>query len=244
MILKELSGPEVIIFDDMENEIISIENSLKGKEINFKFIKLDIADDDGLKLIPNLKLIFLDLHYGNQFVPDLCANYISKVVPTGKQYHLVIWTKDPDKASELIELLRDFNIAPVDYSIKHKEKYRSGSEDYYAEKLLSEIERDFDKAIEVENIKGQIVDIEKDHVLINCLIEEEPPVFQVRRFDIRLFTDYVHLENGAFVTIIVTTKPGSRRFEFFTETRDLNKQFERPDYFEELGDISFLNGEE
>lgn len=242
---KELSGPAVVMLDDIEKEILSIQAVLKIKEIDCEFIKLDITgDSSGLREIPNVRLIFLDLHYDNRFDSELCVEYISRILPEEKQYYLVIWTKDPDRGSEVIEKLKQYNLMPVDHVIKHKHKYWEKDSEFNANKLLDEIERDFQQATDIQRFYGQVINIEEDHVLINCLVEEEPPVFQVRRFDRELFRDYIEIAKQIYLSIVITTKPGSRVFEFYNEPTSLAEKFTRPDYFQDLGDISFLDDEQ
>lgn len=242
MLFDELSGPAVVMLDDREDEIKSIENALDSLQVECEFIKVDIAEENrSLRKIPNIKLIFLDLHYGARFDPELCAQYISNIVPEEKQYYLVIWTNDPDNGNEVIALLERYNIMPINYLIKRKGDFREQDNIFNAQKLLDEIQSEFQQATDLEKIYGQVIENEDDHILINCLLKEKPPVFQVRRFDKGLFGEYIKIEQGTFLSIIITTKPGSRLFEFFQEQTDLSDKFKRPDYFEELGDISFLN---
>ncbi len=245
MIFEELSGTDVVIFDDTAREIKSIEEALDEKEIKYEFIKVDLAgnkvDHD---LISTIKLIFLDLSYttnfGSRFDPDFCASLVSSIVPKGKQYYLVAWTKDPDNTDSVIEILKTLNLAPVSYLSKRKEDYRIHDDVYNIEKLFDELNKEFEVLKEVDEFPGEIIEIEKDFVLINCLVDKAHLVFQIRRFDKTPFENYIDLTIGNFVLIRSITKPGSRIFEFSNGNSDLNKYFKKEDPFKGLEDTLFF----
>ncbi len=247
MILEELSGTDVVIFDDTEREIRSIEEALTEKEIKYEFIKVDLAGDPiHHDLISTIKLIFLDLSYttnfGSRFDPDFCASLISGVVPVGRQYYLVAWTKDPDNTEAVIEILKASNLAPVSYISKRKEDYRLHHDVYDIEKLFEELNREFETIKDVFEFPGEIIEIEEDFVLINCLLDKEKRVFQIRRFDKGPFENYIDLKVGNYILLKSITKPGSRLFEFSNEPSDLSNYFAKEDYFKELKETPFFKG--
>ena len=90
---------------------------------------------------------------------------------------------------------------------------------------------------------GQIVAIEEVSVLINCLIDKDSKTFELRRFDLEIFKKYIDIELGNFIEIKVKTTPGNREFEFNEIYKDLSEIFIKSDDFEDIGDVSFLNGD-
>jgi hypothetical protein len=78
-------------------------------------------------------------------------------------------------------------------------------------------------------IKGEIIDIDKNQVVIDCYLggEGNDRIFQVRRFDLDPFIDVVDLKIGNFVQIKITTTRGKRVFEFSNEESDLKELFNK-----------------
>ena len=245
MFLDELSGPDVVVIDDTDREVQSLLNTLNQRGIRNEYVKVDLAGNmPDHNIISNIKLVFLDLNYnigvGSSFDPHYCAELVHRIVPRGKQYYLVAWTKDSDKTDSVIEILREQDLLPVSYVSKLKEQFRTGDSTYNIDKLLDELNNDFDKIRDVHNFYGEIIEVEQDFVLINCLLDEEKKIFQIRRFDKAPFEGYINIEVGNFISIRSTTKPGSRLFEFSNESTDLSKYFKKPDYFEGLEGSKFF----
>ncbi|RZK22911.1 MAG: hypothetical protein EOO43_09080 [Flavobacterium sp.] len=245
MFLEELSGPDVVIIDDMDREVQSLQQTLTEKGISTEYIKVDLAGDmPDHGIINTIKLIFLDLNYttgyGSSFDPYYCAELVSRVVPKGKQYYLVAWTKDVDKAEAVIEVLKEQNLMPVSYASKQKEHYRIADNAYNIEQLLTELNNEFDKVIAVDHYYGEIIEVEQECVLINCLLDQEKGIYQIRRFDKVPFENYIELKAGNFISIRCVTKPGSRTFEFFNETEDQSSLFKKPNYFSGLENSRFF----
>jgi len=241
MLIEELSGTQVIIIDDIDREVESLIETLKKREINTEYIKIDLAGEmPQHKIIDSVKLVFLDLHYGPSFDPAFCSELISEVVPRGHQYYLVVWTKDPDKTEAVIEELQSIDLAPISYLSKLKENFRTGDSKYDIDKLLQELDNDFEKITEVHEFYGRIEEIDKDQVLINCLLYPEEPVYQIRRFDKSPFENYINLVPGNLVIIRSVTKPGSRLFEFRNGNTEIAKYFpKKKDFFKDI-DITKL----
>ena len=108
------------------------------------------------------------------------------------------------------------------------------------------MKEEFNKSIN-ENVilfYGEIIDIQKDHILLNCLLDESHSNFQIRRFDILPFINSVDLEGGKFISIKVTTKPGIRIFEFLNEPNDLSEKFMKRDPFKGLEGTPFFKSKE
>lgn len=243
MILEELTTdvklPRIAILDDRPTEVQSIETGLKEKGIPFEFREIDLTE--GFQGVPigSVELVFLDLNYeGAQFSPFLCLEAIKTVVNVGQRYFLVAWTKDPDLLEQVIVELRDEGLMPVGYTSIQKARYRTADEKYDVDALFKKVEAEF-KNLETEEVYlGQVLKTEENSILINCLIGEGE--FEVRRFDNKPFGSYISVNDSAFIKIKVTTKPGSRVFEFSNEIEDHSKLFIKTDDFKELGDVSFL----
>ncbi|SIQ06443.1 hypothetical protein [Chryseobacterium sp. RU33C] len=245
MFIDDLAGPDIVVIDDTEREVKSLLEALGERGINTEYIKVDLAGNmPEHKPINSFKLMFLDLNYntgiGSTFDAEYCAELVSRIVPKDKQYYLVTWSKDVDKTESVVEVLREYNVAPVKYSSKLKEKYRTGDDTYNIDVLLEELNNEFNKIIKLDEFYGEIIEIDENSILVNCLLNEEKGVYQIRKFDLIPFTDYISLEVGAIILIRSTTKPGSRLFEFFNESNDKKELFKKPNYFEGLDNSRFF----
>ncbi|MEO6547717.1 MAG: hypothetical protein ABIN94_06940 [Ferruginibacter sp.] len=245
MFLEEISGPDVVVIDDTDREVKSLLETLTQRGISNEYLKVDLAGDmPDHNLISSIKLIFLDLNYnigvGSSFDPNFCAELIHRIVPKGRQYYLVAWTKDTDKTDSVVEILKEMDLMPIAYLSKLKEQYRIADNAYDINKLLDELNAEFDKIIEVHDFYGEIIEVEQDFILINCLLDKEKKIFQIRRFDKTPFDNYINNEVGNYISIRSVTKPGSRLFEFNNETSDLSNYFKKPNYFEGLEDSKFF----
>jgi hypothetical protein len=245
MFIEELSGPDVVIIDDTDREVVSLRETLNRRRISYEYVKVDLAGNmPDQNLIGTIKLVFLDLNYnigfGSSFDPHYCAELVSRIVPKGKKYFLVAWTKDSDKTDAVIEILKEADLFPISYTSKLKEEYRTADSSYNTERLLDELNLEFDKIIETQMFYGEIIEVEENSVLINCLLDKEKHVLQIRRFDRTPFNNYIELVVGNFISITSVTKPGSRLFEFANETSDLTQYFKKPNYFEGLEKSNFF----
>ncbi|GEM_PF-1805783 len=245
MFIDELSGPDVVVIDDTDREVSSLLEKLGQRGISNEYLKVDLAGTmPQHDIISSIKLVFLDLNYnigvGSSFDASFCAELIHRIVPKGKQYYLVAWTKDTDKTESVVEILKEMDLLPIAYVSKLKEKYRTGDDTYNIDKLLDELNNEFDNIKEVHDFFGEIIEIEQDFVLINCLFDQENKVFQIRRFDKTPFEGYINLIVGNFVSIRSITKPGSRLFEFNNASTELSQYFKKPNYFEGLEDSKFF----
>lgn len=243
-------GPTVAIVDDIEREIISLRQELDKRNVGNHFFKVDLVEpvfpDHPLNTV---QLVFMDLNYstsfGAQFDAYVCTEWIKRIIPEGHHYALVIWSKDEEKTQELLDVMHDNAVTmPFFVDTKQKDKYRNGDESYDIERLLSElnitVQRELD--IDTQEYYGQIIEIEDNYILINCLLVQNPPTFEVRRFDKAPFSGYLQPEVGKFIQIRVTSKPGVKTFEFSEELQDRSDLFLKNDDFEGLGDTSFLKG--
>jgi hypothetical protein len=87
---------------------------------------------------------------------------------------------------------------------------------------------------------AEIIEVEEESVLMNCQINENPVVNEVRHFAPELFEN-PKLNDYFKVTII--TQVGSLTMSLEKVNEDLSKMFEKPDYFSSLKDTAFFNPE-
>lgn len=238
-------GPQVAIIDDLESEAIPLSEALTRLSIGNQFIKVDLADPKYPESpLHNVELIFLDLYYddnyGADFEPYICCDILGKVVPQGKKYVLVIWSKDINKTKILLPVMKERNLTmPVLIETKAKEKYQKDY-GYDIETLLDELRVKLNSfEVNTQDFVGEIIDVNAEQIVINCLLKENPSFFEIRKFDRELFGDLYDLSIGKFLNIRVTTRPGERNITFVPEEKDLSDKFKKPDAQPE--DLSWLN---
>jgi hypothetical protein len=241
-------GPQVAIIDDKKEEAEPIEKAFDSLNVGNQFFLVDFTEPKYPEHpLNNIELVFLDLHYnegfGAEFDPYLCSDWLKRIVPQGKKYVLVIWSRDPEKAKELLPVMRELGVTlPFLIETKAKHEYQNKNGEYDMDRLLSEL-REKSQVYETitEDFLGKILEVEDDTVLINCLLSEEPKVFEVRRFDLQPFKDFVTLTPGTFLNIKITTKPGERSIDFYPILDDMDEKFKKPDSGKTYGDISWLD---
>lgn len=96
-------------------------------------------------------------------------------------------------------------------------------------------------AIVPEVVYGQILEIDKDSVILRCLVDEDGNLFQKRRFDRQFFEKAVNLAINQLVEVKVYIRQGEVKFTFANSNRqDLTEKFAPKDYFSEFeGSILF-----
>lgn len=107
----------------------------------------------------------------------------------------------------------------------------------FQDKLTPEI------PLSTEIIHAQVLEVEEEDVLLNCLIDEEKRIFQLRKFDREPLNDEVNLSINSVITITIETYKGRRVFLFENAESGIAPLFVRKKYFDkEDEDISaFLN---
>ena len=243
-------GPQVAIIDNNEAEINSIKYLFNEMNIGNTFIEVDnVSPSFPSEPINSVKLVFLDLFYSDfstDFEPYSCTDWLKAVVPSGAKYILVVWSNDGYRTDELVEVMKETD-TPMPYFIETspKGKYQSGDYEYDIKKLLNDLEYDLNTKFTVSTTEflGKIIAIEKHSVLINCIINQEASIFEVRRFDKKPFEGYLEPEVGVFLKIKITNRPGSKIYDFFKETDDVADLFKKSDDFSDFEDISFLDDE-
>lgn len=84
----------------------------------------------------------------------------------------------------------------------------------------------------IEEFYGEILEVTKEHVIINCLIDQETNYNQVRKFDLLPLKEII--DKYKFIKIRIITKTGSRLFEFHGISDDLNYLFNNDDPFKDI----------
>jgi len=240
-------GAQVAIVDDKPNEVLEIQRNLKDRNVGYTFYdatpnKVSYPD----KPIGTLDTIFLDLHYGERGVRDFDeykpANWINRLVPENHKYFLVAWTLDTDDFVKVLTLLSQLNKTPYAFFAAQKNRYQQGNT-YDIERLFSDIERTQNEIKTITNVKGQIIALEEDKVIVKCRVSNDKPIFQVRRFDLELFNKgSLKPEINSFINIQISTEPGIRTIELFMTNEDLKDYFEVNDFFKDLNDPKLFGG--
>ncbi|HAO07113.1 MAG TPA: hypothetical protein DCQ50_09005 [Chryseobacterium sp.] len=246
-VLDEILGPQVAIIDNNENEIKSIEVELNELKIGNKFYEVDYIEPNyPIQPLNTVEMVFLDLYLQaglRKFDPYMCINWLNAIVPAGKKYILIIWSNDTHEADQLMKVMKEEG-APIPFllEIREKGKYETADYEYDIRRLFKELNEELSEKITLnsEEYYGQIILVEPKSVLINCKLFDDPPIFEVRRFDITPFQGFITPEKGMFLKITITNKPGSKTFEFVLEPTNLSESFKKPDDFEGL-DLSFLD---
>ncbi|GEN69211.1 hypothetical protein [Chryseobacterium rhizosphaerae] len=234
-------GPQIAFVDDIQSQIEPLQNSID--KINAGSIFFDArpeANNFPPEPIESVKLVFLDLYYGAlNFDPELSAQWISRIIAPNSKYILVIWSRDTDKQGELLAVLAQAHLYPTYFEAWQKTDFDFNTYDFNS-KIDELINSASDNKKLTDIISGQILEIEEDGLLVNCLLNLEKPTFQVRKFDNELFKGIEDLEVGSFIRISMSTELGSRKIEIFKEASDLSQKFQIIDYFEELKDTAFF----
>ena len=247
----EAFDPQVVIIDDKESDVRDLENAFNNLNIGSQYLKADDTEPNfPNKPFENVKLVFLDLVYkehfgGDNFDAYICADWLKHTIPEGKKYILVIWSKDIGNTAELIAAIQETGgTIPFEIIQKSKSEYLINNVEDNIQKMLGELGIRIKGPItDVQEFYGKVIDIEEDAVLINCLLNENPKFFEVRRFDLQPFQGYIDLREGIFLRIKVTTKPGSRTIDFANEDIDISEKFVKPDaeIIDDSDTIDWLN---
>ena len=91
-------------------------------------------------------------------------------------------------------------------------------------------------------LDGEIIEIDEDSVIVDCLVDKDNKKFQLRRFDRRPLENIVDLTEGKYLTITITTKPGSTIFEYSNAVGELKQVFSKDVYMQGI-DESIFQGE-
>ncbi|TDP59944.1 hypothetical protein [Flavobacterium dankookense] len=145
--------PNVIIIDDKREEIQGIYDYYVAKGIGCKVFNPDLiyGDDYPQKTYSDTNIIFLDLHYSEQFDAEICSTWIRHIVKPRSFYILVMWSKDVSKAEQVSELLRTHMVIPFITLIKSKTDYQV-EQGYNFSELFEQLNTDLNSTHSLEEI--------------------------------------------------------------------------------------------
>lgn len=174
--------PNIIVVDDRKDEVQGILDQYLSQGFGCKFYNADYINGDANPDIPysDVNLIFLDLLYSNRdFDAEQCSNWIRTLIPEKAFYVLIIWTKDPSHAQDvMIELEKDsINRLPFKLLVKNKVDFPTDSESKFDySKLFLEIDEEMKKipslneiGIWKKSIKGA------SNIVVGNLIKKSNP---------------------------------------------------------------------
>lgn len=84
---------------------------------------------------------------------------------------------------------------------------------------------------------GEILDVEEDQVLMDCMIHEEPKFFETRYFIGNLFENP---QQNEFYKITIIEQVGLLTVKIEKVNEDLSEKFKRPDFFAGLENSAFF----
>lgn len=246
-LLDKLQETTVALIDDMPSDALPIQTALGERRISADFFEVNLEEMQAPpQPIESIELVFLDLHYdpniGLPFDPFRCAQSMKGIVPEGKRYVLVIWSRDTNKAQDVLDLLDDINLSPTQCYLKSKEEYSLADGRYDVDRLISELNFDVGTPSTTESFYGQIIDVKAHSVLVDCLVDEEQRKFQRRRFDRQPLEGAVNLEEGGYIFIRIINKSGSKTFEFSnTKSEKLATLFSKDGLLDDIDENIFKN---
>lgn len=135
--------PNIVVVDDKQDEIQGILEQYGEQGIGCKFFNADLYEGDSMPDTPysDVNLIFLDLFFSEtKFDAELCSNWVQSLIPEKSFYILIIWSKDPAHAEDVIDELAKVNRLPFTFIVKNKTDFPidSGAKYDYS-KLFMEI---------------------------------------------------------------------------------------------------------
>lgn len=235
-------GPRVAFVDDIEAQILPLDEVVRDMKAGSIFFNANpeyaVFPESPIETI---KLLFLDLYYKKDFDPEMSAQWVQSIIPKNSQYDLIIWSKDTDEVDALLPILEKIQVTPA--SVDKWQKNKHTDPKLIREKVSEATNKiPYYEQITQEDFFGEIIEVKKDGVLINCKVSPDSPVFQVRKFDTELVSNLSKIEKGVFVKIIMYSKPGGRLIDIAEERQDRSQLFEIEDYFKGLEGSPFFIG--
>ncbi len=234
--IEEVAGPKILFIEDVLSDIQPIIDTLNRKELSNTFIDARPDIPKPSEPIKSAEIVFLDLHFSAetmaQFDAAICAGLIEKSVPPNKQYYLVIFSRDTYKADEVLNILMQIDLMPVKAIIKQKNHYDFHKESE-VERLLNEIDDEFERIQQIDEVYAEIISVEDDQVIIECLIDENEKIFQTRYLSLLPFSNW-ELQEGKYLLIRTITKLGSITFEFHSISQNLQNSFTKDTLFNNI----------
>lgn len=174
--------PTIVVVDDKRAEVEGIVRYYNEQGLGCKYFNSDLIEGDNypLKNYADVNLLFLDLIYSDQqpFDAELCSSWVRSLIPEKSYYILILWTKDPSKAEEVLEQLKQHHRTPYLYLIESKTDYQN-KEEYQYQKLLESINQKLDSTPALEEIQiwKKSVKLSANEVLGNLTKNSDPEIF-------------------------------------------------------------------
>lgn len=145
--------PNVVIVDDKREEIQGIYDYYTTQGVGCKVFNPDLINGDNYptKTYSDTSIIFLDLHYSEQFDPEICTAWVRHIVKPRSFYILVMWTKDTSKAEQVSTLLNTHKVIPFLTLIKSKTDYQA-EQGYNFANLFDQLNADLSSTPSLEEI--------------------------------------------------------------------------------------------
>ncbi len=234
-------GPQIAFVDDIQGDIALLENA--AQTLHAGTIYFNAAPESSEfpdKPLETVEVLFLDLYYSSSFDAEVSAQWVESIIAPNSNYTLIVWSKDTHEVNQLLRVLDGLDLTPAHFEAWQKTDFDLKKTDF-TEKISHLFSSISNKApYTVDRIWGQVIEVHPNEVYINCLLNEQQPTFQQRRFDTKLLGNLENLEPGMFVKIIIYSKPGARRIDILEEKKDLTQLFEQPDFFKGLEGNSFF----
>lgn len=126
--------PNIVVIDDKYDEIAGIVRYYHSNGSGCKFFNADIVDGDNMPETnySDVNLVFLDLFLeGDKFDAEQCSNWVKSLIPEKSFYLLIIWSKDPSHADEVMAKLQIANRLPFTLFVENKTDYPSANDEKY-----------------------------------------------------------------------------------------------------------------
>jgi hypothetical protein len=124
--------PCVIIVDDKKSEIQGIIDYYQEASVGCKYYNANLTsgNEKPTKQFSDISLIYLDIHLSDNdrdYDPELCSGWIQSLIPEHSFYVLVIWSKEVEKATEILKELKKINRMPCFNLVVSKTEYTTTS---------------------------------------------------------------------------------------------------------------------
>jgi hypothetical protein len=135
--------PSIIFVDDKEEQVNGIVQLYRNEGIGVKFYNADLTNGDNKpeNRYSNINLIYLDLYYKEDFDIDLCLGWVDSIISENSFYILVIWSKDTQHTSEIVDGLKGLNKKPfTTFSETKNDDYKNPDNSFKWEDLKAKID--------------------------------------------------------------------------------------------------------
>lgn len=148
--------PNIIIIDDKLEEVNGIIDKYHKEGVGVKYFNAHLTDGDEIPDVyySDVALVFLDVHFTeniNDYDPEHCSSWIQGIMPENAFYILVIWSKETDKRSEIIEELVKIHRVPFLCLEEQKTNYTT-PDGYDFSVLFKDIENKINAIKELEEL--------------------------------------------------------------------------------------------